>query len=395
MPSAATNPSVAGVLKRPFDEQVAFFRGKMGNLIPTRTWKDVQKSAHDTGFMVAGAARADLLADLASAVDRSISEGKSIDAFRKDFDAIVDKHGWNHTGGRIWRTRVIYTTNMATSYAAGRLAQLRAGKFKYWMYRHSDSVLYPRPDHLAWNKMVLRADDPWWHTHFPPNGWGCHCRVVGISGPAMARALGGRMVDRAPDDAIDPGTGAPAGIDPGWDYMPGDTVSRTVGAMAEKATHWAPPLARGYMRGVPDGVRDSLALAYRALPSVADDARRYANRIMGGRTGLEIQDSITLGLLTGDESATVARLTGVDANLFDFSLSADAIAGMAVDAGDMAMAPILPTGARMRRTGTSADGRPLVSLSRWIDGQNWTATYAVSEKDLRLVLVGLKPGGQV
>ncbi|MDT3707433.1 MAG: hypothetical protein ROZ09_11445 [Thiobacillus sp.] len=84
---------VEAVFKLPFDEQVAFFRGKLGNLIPTEKWTDVWKSAHDTGFMVAGAAKADLLADLARAVDGAISEGTGIEVFRKQFDEIVEKHG--------------------------------------------------------------------------------------------------------------------------------------------------------------------------------------------------------------------------------------------------------------------------------------------------------------
>src|SRR5690606_12233355 len=59
---------------------------------------------------------------LAAAVDRAIAEGGSIGQFRDDFDALVERHGWSYTGGRDWRTRVIYTTNMATSYGAGRVA---------------------------------------------------------------------------------------------------------------------------------------------------------------------------------------------------------------------------------------------------------------------------------
>ncbi|MDA8257950.1 MAG: phage minor head protein [Betaproteobacteria bacterium] len=230
--------------KRPFDEQVAFFRGKLGNLIPTEKWTDVWKSAHDTGFMVAGAAKADLLTDFAAAVDRAIAEGKGLQAFRQDFDAIVEKHGWSYLGEYNWRTRTIYRTNMATSYAAGRLAQLRSGGFEYWMYRHSDSVASPRPLHVSWNSLTLPADDAWWTTHYPPNGWGCKCYVVGVSRAAGER-IGGRF-DPAPDDGKDP-DGRPKGIDKGWDYMPGATspLVRGIGSKAEVATS---PLVREISR---------------------------------------------------------------------------------------------------------------------------------------------------
>lgn len=32
-------------------------------------------------------------------------------------------------------------------------------------------------------KLTLRHDHPFWDTHFPPNGWGCKCRVVAVAAP--------------------------------------------------------------------------------------------------------------------------------------------------------------------------------------------------------------------
>lgn len=245
--TVARDPAIAGVLKRPFREQVAFFRGKLGNLVPTERWTDLMRSAHDRAFMVAGAQNADLLAGLAASVDRSITEGMSIEQFRKDFDALVERHGWSYRGERNWRTRVIYTTNMATSYNAGRLAQLREGGFPFWVYVHSDSVIHPRPLHVSWDGVTLPAGDPWWRTHFTPNGWGCKCRIVGVRRPEDA-ARYGRVQRVAPNDGIDAKTGAPAGIDKGWDYMPGDTVSDAVRSLSGKVEDLPLPLAVGLMQ---------------------------------------------------------------------------------------------------------------------------------------------------
>lgn len=232
---------ITAIFKRPFAEQVAFFRGKLGNLIPTESWLDVQKSAHDTGFMVAGAAKADLLADLAGAVDEAISEGTGIDEFRKNFDQIVEKHGWSYKGEYNWRTRTIYRTNMASSYAAGRLVQLKSGSFTHWIYRHSDSVARPRPLHVSWNGLTLPVDDPWWEAHYPPNGWGCQCYVIGAT-RKTAQRMGGRIED-APDDGTEP-DGRPKGIDKGWDYMPGaTTVDQVRRALSEKLPDLPKPLA--------------------------------------------------------------------------------------------------------------------------------------------------------
>jgi hypothetical protein len=220
----------------PFAEQVAFFRGKLGNLIPTERWDDVWQAQHDRGWMVAAAQKADLLADMAGAVERVIADGKSIDWFRQQFDRIVGEHGWAYRGERNWRTRTIYRTNMATSYAAGRLAQLRDPELQrlapYWLYRHNDSVLTPRPLHVAWDGLVLPADHPWFRAHYPPNGWGCQCRVVAVT-EGQARRQG--RLTTPPDDGVQP-DGTPNGIGRGWDYMPGDTVADDIRrTVADKA----------------------------------------------------------------------------------------------------------------------------------------------------------------
>jgi len=245
--SETRGPELALALKRPFAEQVAFFRGKLGNLVPTAKWDELWKAQHDRAFMVAGAAKADLLADLAGAVDKAIAEGETLEQFRKRFRQIVTDrgwHGWTGEGtkaGEAWRTRVIYETNLITSYSAGRLEQLRAGGYRYWMYKHSDSR-NPRPHHRALDGVVLPADDPFWQSHYPPNGWGCRCRAVGVDGPRSAQRLGGDFNKPLPRgwNTIDPKTGEPVGIDKGWGYMPGGTATSTVSALASKLNQLPP-----------------------------------------------------------------------------------------------------------------------------------------------------------
>lgn len=339
---ADTQPSqLTGVFGKPLTEQVAFFRQKLGNLVPTQWWDDMLKAEHDAGFMVAGAAKADLLADLAAAVDRAIAEGTTIEAFRKDFRAIVARHGWtgwtgeNTAAGRAWRTRTILVTNARTSYHAGRLAQLRAGKFTLWVYRHNDAVEHPRPLHLSWNGITLPPDHPFWQTHYTPNGWGCRCYVVGARSAAGARRLGGDPDKALPDgwDDVMPKTGEPPGIDKGWGYMPGNTVSDVVQQMAGKTQQWDYTLAKAYMQGVPADTRDALATAYRNLPSVADDVRRFAQRALANPTTQAVPPK-TLGLLTEAQADLTSHATGVDVSGFDWSLDTSAVHHVAEGHGD-------------------------------------------------------------
>lgn len=399
-PSAFT-----GVFHRPFAEQVAFFRAKLGNLVPTQFWDDLKKAEHDRAFMVAGAAKADLLQDMAAAVNKFITEGSSIEAFRKDFFDIVQRRGWtNYTGsgtagGRAWRTRVIYTTNAQTSYSAGRLAQLRAGNFALWVYRHSDGEMYPRPVHESWDGLVLPPDHPFWKQHYPPSGWGCRCYVLGARGRTSAIAMGGSPDKQLPDgwEHIDPKTGEPVGIDEGWGYMPGDTVSDVVNDMAAKTQQWDYTLAKAYMQSVPTDARDALSVAYRNLPSTADDTRRYVQRVLSPTTASDIPPYRTLGLATSKQVTKIGELLPgkVDTSGFDFALAAGDVRHIegahgagneagpgqeAVSAADFGLLPAILNDAsakwvyagRAKRT-----DHPILSIVARIGGQAFTARWEV------------------
>jgi len=217
----------------PFREQIAYFRGKQN--IGTRAWTDISQEQHDHAFVVAGAMKKELLHDLRGAVDQVIEDGMTLEQFRAEFDDIVARHGWQYKGGRNWRSRVIYETNLRTSYQAGRFAQLTdpdlVSRRPFWMYIHSDLVAQPRQEHLTWDGLVLRHDDPWWSTHYPPNGWGCKCRVRPLSERQLTR-LGKSGPDTAPPVEMEtkrvgtrgptPRTvSVPKGIDPGWAHTPG------------------------------------------------------------------------------------------------------------------------------------------------------------------------------
>lgn len=425
---------VSGALKRPFDEQVKFFRGKLGNLVPTERWDDLKRGQHDIGFMVAGATKADLLTDLAAAVDRTISEGKTIQAFRNDFQDIVQRRGWhNWTGegtkaGEAWRTRVIYTTNMSTSYAAARYEQLDKGGFDYWIYKHSGSA-EPRPEHLGWDGLTLPKDHPFWQTNAPKNGWGCECYVVGARSERGARRLGGNPAKTLPDgwDAIDPKTGAPVGIDKGWDYRPGRraaairAITEKLGrfdprlqdmalAMADKTRQWDYELAKAYMQGIPGDSRDALALAYRSLPSVADDTRLYAQRILEGQHGLDVPPYRTLGLLTKADAAKVRQLKDIGVDDFDFTVDTAAVRHVRTNHGtdktelprgqravmgtDYAQLPrLLNDGGDWVDAGQAKrTGHPLVKREMTHDAERYTAVFEVRTGRKMLALESLYIG---
>lgn len=242
----------------PFAEALAFFKAKLN--LPTQKWDDLLGAAHDRAFVVAGALQADLLADLKAAVEKALAEGTTLETFRQDFKNIVAERGWTGwTGedtkaGRAWRTRVIYDTNLFTSYAAGRYQQMKevAETRPWWRYRHSDASVVPRPEHVAWDGVIRRHDDPWWNTHSPPSGFGCRCFVETLSAREMKRlGLAETPEDQIPFNGevkgVDPKTGEeftrPEGVDKGWDYQPGaNTTKPLADLLKDKAAVWPPSL---------------------------------------------------------------------------------------------------------------------------------------------------------
>lgn len=269
----AFNARGDGTFNQQFKEQVDFFRQKLN--LPTERYDDILKSAHDKAVVVAGAVKADLLADFNSAIDQAISQGKGIKWFKNEFENIVQKHGWEGwTGsdtlpGRDWRARVIYNTNIQTSYNAGRYAQLTDPDLlksrPYWEYLHDDRVAHPRPIHESWNHTVLRYDDSWWQTHFTPNGWGCHCRVTAVRA-SRYKGL------PAPDDGTYTHTDSkgdvhvlPKGVDYGWDYAPGASIRQSLQPFIDtKIANLPKPLAAALKADVAS-IKDSTSLVSQVL----------------------------------------------------------------------------------------------------------------------------------
>jgi len=210
----------------PFDAQIAFFKKKLA--LPTRSWTDIIHGNHDHAFVVAGANRMALVEDFQTSVQKAIENGTTLADFRKDFDRIVKERGWEYNGKRGWRTRVIYETNLRTSYQAGRYTQLQ--KMEFWQYHHSPASENVRQQHVAWDGLILPKSDPFWNTNYPPNGFGCKCTVTGFSKSAMKRKglspsespkLKMHKVKIGARGANPRRVTVPEGVGPGFAYAPG------------------------------------------------------------------------------------------------------------------------------------------------------------------------------
>jgi catechol 2,3-dioxygenase-like lactoylglutathione lyase family enzyme len=223
-------------LKLDFKQAIDFYRNKLK--LSTQGWTDIWQEQHSHAFVVAGANTDALVEDFFNAIQKAkwAADGGGYEGFRASFDDIVKKHGWAYNGSPGWRSRVIYDTNITQAYNAGHYQQMVALKeFRpYWRYRHT-SIEHPRLTHKAWDGITLSADDPWWDTHMPQNGWGCKCRVDSLT-RTEAKQLWDKQGKAGPDtappmeweDKLVGKRGAnprvvrvPKGIDPGFAYNPG------------------------------------------------------------------------------------------------------------------------------------------------------------------------------
>jgi hypothetical protein len=281
----------------PFQERIDFFRQKVN--MPTERWDDIRQAAHDRAFVVAGAMKADLLADLRRAVDRAIVQGTSLEAFREDFRQIVYNRGWTGwTGegsqaGFNWWTKVIWETNLRSSYAAGRWAQLNDPGLKklmpYWRYVHADSVMSPRLQHLAWGqrRLTLPSEHQFRKTHFPHNGWGCRCRVTAVAAPKAGDATEPR------DGWDEPGEdGTLPGIDKGWGYAAGGNVDVPLRQVVQdKLITYPPAISKALSRDVNRSI------------STHNEPRDYVTRVLSDRSKTDL---LWLGFVENFEEVSAA-----------------------------------------------------------------------------------------
>lgn len=233
-------------------EVQAFFRDK--GLKPAFSWLDVWGQEHAYAFTIAKAVDAELLATFKASIEKAIASGQGFETWRAGLIPELQRLGW-YGKKRVddpmgqWeskdvdfssprRLENIFWSNVRSARAAGqweRIQRTKAG-LPYILYVRTRSN-EPRKQHLAWAGIILLADDPWWRTHFPPNGWGCKCSVRQITAreaESLGKSSGYQMT--APTIETRPflnrRTGevvhVPVGIDPGWGTNPGLSRARTL-----------------------------------------------------------------------------------------------------------------------------------------------------------------------
>lgn len=239
----SAEPSPYGL---PPEEAIKYIRAKGYKI--AFDWEHMIGEEHARAFTVAKATQLDLLQDMRAAVEKAIANGTTLATFRKELTPILQSKGWwgekvvqelDKDGnpvpgsrvlvqlGSAHRLRTIYETNLRTAQSAGRWERIQrtADRRPYLRYVALEDGR-TRKEHLDWHNTVLRWDDPWWNTHYPPNGWGCRCKVQQLSDRDLAR-YGYEVASKAPPiklQTVEAGGATfrvPKGIDPSFAYNVG------------------------------------------------------------------------------------------------------------------------------------------------------------------------------
>lgn len=189
---------------------ISWFRARVP--ITPAGWNRLTIEAKRRAFTVARITSLDVILDVWRGVDQALAQGQSFEEFQRTVTARLEA-AWGGTVSQpAHRIETIYRTNMQSAYAAGRHAQqtdpdVLAAR-PYWMY---DSVLDSQTSPLctALNGTILRHDDAFWATRYPPNHHRCRSGV---------RSLTAREVERRGGVSTAPPTAPPA---KGFNTLPG------------------------------------------------------------------------------------------------------------------------------------------------------------------------------
>ncbi|MFA5596874.1 MAG: phage minor head protein [Pusillimonas sp.] len=224
----AKNDILTAAFNLPPEKAIEYFKSKGYQI--SFDWHDMLQDAHTKAFTVAGVTSLDVLVDIRKAVETAQRTGKSLESFKQELKPLLKKKGWlgkktiTRPDGsskevdlsQPWRLKTIYQTNMQTAYMAGRYKGMMdvVETRPYWRYV---AVMdgRTRDEHRRLHGKILRYDDPFWDKYFPPNGWGCRCRIVSVS-KFEADKKGLEIIkgeDMAPAAALT--------VPPEWQYNPG------------------------------------------------------------------------------------------------------------------------------------------------------------------------------
>lgn len=204
-----------------FEEAKKFFKGKV--VMEAKAWAWLTEEMRQRAFTVANVATLDIVQNIYDELLNTIENGGTLKEFQENINEYIEEKGY--TGLTPYRADNIFRTNIQTAYNAGRYRQQTSPavvKSRPVLIYSAVNDKRTRPAHRAMHGVARYADDPFWDTWYPPNGYRCRCSVRSASmrqvekwgvkietgePPAVRETKEGQAVNILPDVGFDTNPG--------------------------------------------------------------------------------------------------------------------------------------------------------------------------------------------
>ena len=84
-----------------------------------------------------------------------------------------------------------FNTSISQSQAASQWSDIQANKqdLPLLQYQTADDERV-RDEHTSWDNIIRPVGDPFWDTHFAPNGYNCRCQIIQLSSGKISSLSG-------------------------------------------------------------------------------------------------------------------------------------------------------------------------------------------------------------
>lgn len=204
-----------------FSEAIEFLRRRLK--IDSAEWSRMLAEEGVVSSAIADNTVRSMVESFIAAIEDVVANGGTLESFRKDYQRIVDAAGWQPSGPAGWHSQLVFRLHTGSAYAAGRWDQaqrLRQTNPSVQLYGRlitaGDNRV--RHTHREMQGIIRPIDDPYWLTHWPPNGFNCRCHVQVITDRDLRRYRWKVTPDGDPSLKVPP--------DPGWGFNPGIVGAR-------------------------------------------------------------------------------------------------------------------------------------------------------------------------
>lgn len=296
------------------EKAIGFFVAK--GLKPSFSYAETLDGEHDKAFTIAKMMNVDMLGQVHASLESAIANGVPFKQWSKEIIPLLQSGGWwgkkevkdPLTGeivvaqlGSPARLENIFRTNAQAAYAAGHWQEIIAqqGAAPFLMYDAVDDFR-TRPLHRSWDQKVLPVTNPWWSTHFPPNGWNCRCGVIQLSKTEVDSLGLTPSIDPPKDgnyDWTNPRTGEvytyPKGVDPGFANNPGQNYAQHLKQLLKEKE-----------QALPDALQVAAARADKKVQKLAADAVSGATQAQKSLASASAQAALERAQLLAAEKST-------------------------------------------------------------------------------------------